>query len=157
MIQFAIFYGEGDGGRLYEAGSGFTDDGVAYQLYAKSDPIFPAGAGGEAIFPAVYLAMTWSAAITLKLTPVVDGIEQTASAVTLQLSARSRRTEVVEVAFMEDLLDQFDQVVGKQFLRGQSFALLLQTTSVAAGDFIVDALDLEYEPVLERHAAEVSS
>lgn len=56
-------------------GSGFTDDGVAYEMVARSDPFAPAGQGGEAIFTALWITTTtYDQPVTLLVTPYIDGV-----------------------------------------------------------------------------------
>jgi hypothetical protein len=146
MSEPIYVLGQGGDNNIYEAGQGFADDGVAYQVRARSDRVAPAGIDGECIFPAVYFAISHTMAVDLTIVPVVDDVEL--DPITLSLEAKSARTlERFEVGLSVPLLDGVGAERGRIAPSGCWFQLLVYDDGLAAGDLIFEQTQVEFEPV----------
>ena len=124
----------------------------------KSVAVAPAGRSGECTFPAVYLTITHTMAVTLRLTPYVDGVAKASKDVVLTTKA-TRTQAVIEVGFAEPLVDGVEQ--GKFYLRGTWFSLQIETLvdagglvpGIATGDLLFEEAAVEYEAVTETRVA----
>lgn len=158
----AVFLGQGNapaGAAILQVGVGVTDRGVAYALLAETARVAPAGPGGEAIFTRLYLALTWSVGVTIRVTPIVDGVDEPACTVELVLPTPSdgrRETDVKQVGLYRPILGR-DGVtpVSSVALRGTWFAARVETVGeVAVGDLIGEGFDVEAEVVSTSRATE---
>jgi hypothetical protein len=87
-----IIVGRSGATKIFQWGSGYVDDATKYELLAKTDPLAPAGAGGECAFHAVYVYVSHEVAVPIVTTVFVDGAQVATKTVTLALpSARKRR------------------------------------------------------------------
>lgn len=146
MSQPLYVFGQGGGNNLYGAGQGFTDDGVAYVVRARSDRVAPAGIDGECIFPAVHLAISHTMAVDLLVVPVLDDVEL--DSITLSLSAKTARTlERFEVGLSVPVLDGLGTERGRASPSGAWFQLLVYDDGLAAGDLIFEQTEIEFEAV----------
>jgi hypothetical protein len=157
MPKPRLFFGERMASRLVEAGAGFTDDSVLYQLLAKSDRGAPAGPDGECVFVACYLTVICYAPVTLKVTPYIDGTAGPAQLVTVAgpgasagpFTEANRRVTTVEVGLSVPYL-----VAGVERLRtyprGTWIAVLVESVfTVGASTYVrVDDLVVEHEVVV---------
>lgn len=75
----------------------FTDAGIAYGFRAVSNRVAPAGAGGECIFPALYVTVTHRVAGAVDVTPWVDGIALERQQISLADPAGIVQTTVYEL------------------------------------------------------------
>lgn len=148
---------------VFKWNDGATDGsngGAGDTIYplAKSVRWAPGGAGGEAIFPRFWIALTYDMTVTLRFTPVVDGIPQDGTGgtddlrQTLALTAGgSRVTERYEFV----LAKQYDSDALRLYLRGCWFQLLIDTTTtLGAGTLIIEQPEIEYEVVRESVEAQ---
>lgn len=89
-----FFLGAGAGGTLHRWGAAPTDDGAPVVVRQETARFAPAGVGGEAIFTALIPVITYTAAATVRFTPIVDDVELTSAAVEVVLTqpANGRRT-----------------------------------------------------------------
>lgn len=146
-----LFLGELGGNRLLEADDGFQDAGAAIPVVLESDPVAPAGPGGEAIFPVLYLVFTATMAVTVTVTPFVDGVAlETQDIVLASQTARTRTHH--ELGLSVPHLESGVEVL-RVAPRGTWFAVRLSTPSLAAGDLILDGVSLEHEVVRESLVA----
>jgi hypothetical protein len=146
MSEPILVFGQGGGNSLYEAGRGFTDDGVAYEFRGRSDRVAPAGIHGECIFPALYLAISHTMAVDLSLVPVVDDVEL--DPITLTLEAKTARTlERFDVGLSIKIEDALGVERGRCAPRGCWFQLLIYDDGLAAGDLIFEQTQVEFEAV----------
>jgi hypothetical protein len=162
--QIRVFHGAGNGSSLWRADSTYLDGAERYQAQAKSVYAAPAGAGGECIFPAVYLTVTHEAGCTIRVTPFLDGVAQDSYDVEVAAVAEVV-TEVYELAFVLRQADSMDPAVtvGATYLRGTFLAVKLVTLvevddalvpGAPQGLFILDGAELEYEVVRESRVAQ---
>lgn len=71
--QLVLTRGAGVPSMLVPGSPDYLDDGVIYEMLARSRPYAPAGAGGEAIFTMLYLVTThYDVSVSLFVTPYVD-------------------------------------------------------------------------------------
>lgn len=149
--RLTVFYGQDGGNGLFKSDDGHQDDGQSYSLVAKSEPLAPAGSDGECTFPAAYLTVIHTMAITLRLTPYVDGVAKTAKDIVL--TTKSDRTlEMFEVGFAE-LHSPSGTERGRFHLRGTWFSLKVESLGLATGDLLLEQAVLEYEVVRETKVA----
>ena len=159
-----LFYGGRDTeASVLEANVGFQDNGADYIPLAKSNPVAPAGASGECIFTNVYVTITHSMAVDIRLTPIVDFVpldgtngqpDERLVFSLPDLTATGRLSERFEMG----LSIPFPLTGTERFrnsLRGAWFQLQSEALApLAAGDLIFDQTELEYEVVRESVVAE---
>lgn len=151
--RLQLFYGQDSGNGLFKDNSGFQDDGINYQARATSDPVAPAGPDGECSFYTLWLAATHTMAVTLRVTPIVDGVAGATVDLTLTTKA-TRTTEVFEVGLK--------LATGSTVLtapRGTWFQAKVETlvggvAAIATGDLLFDLSSLEYS--IERETRQAS-
>lgn len=151
-----LFFGERGGNGVNRVGEGSSDDGTAYDVVVETGDFAPGGEGGEAIYTAFYITVTHTMAVTLRVIPVLDGVEQTAQQKDVALSSEtSRTTKVIEVGLSIPVPDGAGGEAGRCAMRGTRIKCRLETTGgIAAGDLIVDKVEVEHEVVLESVEAE---
>ena len=150
-----LFYGEANGNRLFQADSGHLDVDAAIAVLAESDPISPAGPGGESVFYGLTVVVLHTMAVTIVLTPVVDGVAlETQNIVFTAKGTRTR--EQVELGLSVPLMDAAGPPVerGRCAPRGTWFQVRLSVTAIAAGDLIIEGVALEQEVLSEGIATQ---
>lgn len=153
------FYGQAGGPKVYEGRVGTTDDGTAFGVYAKTRPIQPGDTSGETVFSAFFLAITWTMAAVIRVTPIVDGIaydgtgDTTDERRTITLTAQdTRKSQTFLLPMMRRLLDPVDPdiTISKFFFRGTRVQALIETIGeLGDGDLIFDEVVVEAKPVLD--------
>lgn len=148
------FVGSGEGGGIYLVDEGVDDAGTAIALRAESNAIAPEGVGLDYIFDRVWFTITHAMAVTLRVTPVVDGVALGDASFDIVLGEQA--TETVRV---------FERAIRRPFLRNEvevyRFAprgtwLSLRVESVGAlgtGRLFFDEIELKYDiatPTKER-------
>lgn len=142
-----LFYGEANGNRLFQSDSGHQDVDQAIVVLAESDPVAPAGVGGESIFTGLTCVFLHTMAVTVVVTPIVDGVELETQ--NIVLGSESARTRVqVELGLSIPITSDATER-GRCAPRGTWFQARLSVAAIAAGDLIVEGVALEQEVVQE--------
>src|SRR5574341_267236 len=147
-----LFLGELGGNRLLKADDGFQDASAAIVVRAETVPVAPAGPGGEAIFSALYLVLTATMAVTIQVTPIVDGVALEMQDITLSAQTE-RKTTHHELGLSIPLMEGPTEMA-RFAPRGTWFQARIVVPALAAGDLIIDGVSLEHEVVRESIAAE---
>lgn len=155
-----LFIGRGNGtAALYQFGSAGTDNGGAIAARWQTRPISPFGVGSEAIFTALLPVISYTGSVTLKFTPIIDGVlyDGTAGngvncAVSISLTAPA---DGKQATYRGDLGLSQPYVVGgvekgRNALRGTWIQIDVDVTSVIGNDIngnpgIVDVEGIEIE------------
>lgn len=157
-----LFYGGRDTeASVMETNVGFQDNGADYIPLAKSNAVAPAGASGECEFRNVYITITHSMAVDIRLTPIIDFVPldgtggQPDERLVFSLPALGARlTERFEMG----LSIPFPLVGPERFRnapRGAWFQLQSEALApLAAGDLIFEQVELQFEVLRESLAAE---
>ncbi|HEX5521088.1 MAG TPA: hypothetical protein VFX29_05300, partial [Longimicrobiaceae bacterium] len=140
-VPLTIF---GGAGTLFDFDNGHTDHGEPIRVALQFDPLVPAGAGGEAIFPCAYLTVTSSMEVTLTVTPILDGVAREAERQTIQVPGGTRRT-----THHYEIPLYLAAAFGRFALRGTRLAVRIESPGIAPGDLIFDSVELEHETVRE--------
>jgi len=151
MSRPALIVGAYDDGRVLAVGVGDADDAEPVGCVVESDPAYPAGAGGECSFPAVFVSLSHRPVaagddpyeeVVLVVTPVVDGERGNPVSLTLRLRPEADRSdplrlvnETYEFAF------HIQEGISRVAPRGENFAVRLEWTGYA----IVLGATVEYE------------
>jgi len=157
-IPTLFFGGRDASANVLQSNVGFTDNTVPYVPLLKTNPVAPAGAAGEAIFRNVYLTLTHSMLVDVRVTPIVDFIpldgtngqpdERTIISLP-DLTGTQRLTERFEIG----LSLPFPLTGTERFrnaLRGAWFQVLIEAINgLAAGDLIFEQVELQHEIVRE--------
>lgn len=152
MSQPLLVLGRGGGNDLYQAATGFQDDGVAYQLRGRSDRVAPAGIDGECIFPSVFLAIEHTMAVDLVVVPYLDDVAL--DPITFSLTAKTERTlERFEIGLSVTIEDGLGVDRGKCYPRGTWFELEVYDDGLATGWVSIEEARIEFEVVRESLAA----
>lgn len=156
--RLTTFYGQAGGPRIIQGRKGALDLATAFGLYAKSRTLAPAGVDGEALFCNLYLTLTWTATVALRVTPIVDGIpydgvDATDERKTINLTARAtRKTQTFVIPLTRRLVDPRDSAVTatRFYLRGGRFQMLIESVgALGEGDIILEAAVVEAEPMTD--------
>lgn len=146
-----------DDGALYQADRTPEDGGLPYVPLLQTNPIAPAGRGGECLFRNLYLVMTWDTCVDVLVTPIIDGRRYEEQAVLISLenegSLVTRRFEIP----LWTLLDTGNPLpvpeaaaaatVGQ---RGTAYACEIKTVGpLPCGTLTFEGIELEYEEVRE--------
>lgn len=159
MSEVAIYAGQGNGPKLYGLFSTNKDDATDYTLRLENADFYPAGMGNEAIFPVCWLMLSWTMAVTVRVTPILDGVvydgtgDTTDERLTFAVTAQTdRKTQTFEIPLTRPLLDSVDGVteIGRLAMRGERIRLRVETTGAlgTTGDLIVEGCLLEHEAVV---------
>lgn len=149
-----VFLGQGGGDALFSLFDGGDDDGVAFPVVARTGPLV---ADPEAVWTAVYAAITAAGDATFRLTPIVDdtpydGVSASDERLYIYItgSTGDRVSREYLLPTTKPLLDTIDPSVelARFFQRGVRFALLLEMVGAAPdADVILDRFEVEFEPV----------
>ena len=137
----------GSAGTIYRYDYGTTDGGEPIQLLIRTEEFFPAGAAGEGLFTEVYLHVTNLNAVTLHVTPIVDGLAR--DPIPLILPAR---TEPAQDVYEISLADAVTENLVEQLLyglRGTMIAFKVTCANAADGFLRVHAINLRTEVLRE--------
>lgn len=132
----------------------FLDRGVYYyNLYAKTNKYAPAGAGGEAMFPTIYVTVTHYTQGEIYVTPIVDGVALERQKVVLPAVA-AKTTKVYEYAVSMPVTIAA-QEVARVYGRGTWLQVLVETVNGAGsvGRVIIEQVEAEYEVVRESKSS----
>lgn len=144
----AAFAGE-TGNRIIRLDSGHQDLGGVLDFELETGAVAPAGVNGDCGFEGVRLVFTWklAAAVTITVTPILDGEAIVAAAQTVDLPvSASERSEPFELIFRRK------SAGGYRFqCQGTWFALRIEGTK-ADGEIFVDPAVLLYEVLTPSHA-----
>lgn len=145
-----LFFGEANGNRLFQADTGHQDVDQAIAVLAESDPISPARPGGESVFYGLTVVVLHTMAVTIVVTPIVDGVALETQNIVLTTKA-TRTREQVELGLSVPIMDAEDPPVerGRCAPRGTWFQVRLSVTAIATGDLIIEGVALEQEVVSE--------
>jgi len=145
MSTSRVFFGDYQGNRILLTGSGATDAGEAIDVRAEPNAIAPAGAGGEALFVALYFVLSHSMPAEITITPVLDGVALPDCARRITLSAQPQRvTTEHEVPLLRSYL-RGGVERSRQYLRGVWLTYQVSTPDgLGAGDLLIAATELEH-------------
>ena len=160
-IPTLFFGGRDTEASVIEANVGFQDNGVDYIPLATSNAVAPAGASGECEFRNVYITITHSMEVDIRLTPIVDFVPfdgtggQPDERLVFSLPPLGARlTERFEMG----LSLPFPLAGPTRFRnapRGAWFQLQAEALApLAAGDLIFEQVELQFEVVRESLVAE---
>lgn len=139
-----------------------SNGGAGDTIYPRAESVrwAPGGVGGEAIFTRMWIALTYDmAAVTLRFTPILDGVPQDGTGGTTDLRQTlaltavpgTRKTERYEFT----LYIPYDSDAVRLALRGCWFQLLVDTTTtLGVGTLIIEQPEIEYEIVRESVEAQ---
>ncbi len=147
-----LFYGEANGNRLLEADTGYQDVDTAIAVLAESDPIAPAGPGGESVFYGLTVVVLHTMAVTIVLTPIIDGVALETQNIVLTTKATRTREQIelgLSIPIMHAAVER-----GRCAPRGTWFQVRLSVTAIATGDLIIEGVALEQEVVSEGIATQ---
>ncbi len=150
-----LFFGQGGGNNLYRSDDTAADDaGAGFDMLATTNRVAPAGAGGEAIFTVLWLALTYTMAVTVRVTPYVDGVALDSQQIALAAQAE-RTTKRWKVGLSVPLFDALLNEVARFAPRGVWFQAKVESTGgLATGDLIVEGVEIEHEVVRASQKAE---
>lgn len=143
---------------VLRVGQTFLDDGVCYELLARTRRTAPAGAGGECIFTNLYVATThFGSDVTLYLTAIVDGVRMQTQALVLLAADGSveGETTVHELSLMEPYMVATVERL-RHAPRGTWFEVEIAVRcgeEVVPAALIADEIEVEFEIVRESMQA----
>ncbi len=148
----ALFAGQASEPILMRIGSGYTDDGEPYEMYGLSDPVAPAGEGGEVMFTLLYVTTRrYDSDVSFWFTPIIDGVAQSTQRLDLAASASDQgefETHEIGLSILHSGVVPF-----RYAPRGTWFQLLVETRYDSDGGTaaaqIIESVELEFEVVRE--------
>lgn len=161
--------GHGALARLYRFGEASDDAGTPVAGRFETNRIAPAGIGGEAIFTALVLSVVHTAAVTVRMTPIVDDVvydgvsaPDAVIEVTLPQPLSGARTWYRKEFGLSQPWVVGGTDRGRFALRGTWLQLRIEledlgvTINDALGEAIYEGCDLEWAAVAETADAEPS-
>lgn len=151
----SLFLGESGGGRLLQADQGSHDDGVP--VYARLETVAAGpGVGGEAIFPALYLALTHDVDATIDITPILSGMNDDGTPFERELEVQQilvaataeRMTVQHQLGLSEPYLVDGEEM-GRWAPRGNQFRARVVALVHSQGDLVFEGIGVEMEVVTE--------
>lgn len=161
-----VYFGLGGGSALWRVNVGYLDGptsdgadppvytgGAAYHATLASCRIAPSGPRQNTVFASLLLVVTHDMAVTVRMTPILDGVPYdgtggtTDERRTINLTAKDDLTVEkfllpLEIPLMVDAVER-----GRYAMRGTWFQARVETTgALAAGTLIFEAAVLEHEP-----------
>lgn len=158
MLTPVLFVTRGGGvPALLRVGSGYTDDGLVYDLLARTRRIAPAGPEGEAVFYAISLATThFDANVTLWITPYVDNVALPTQRLDLLAASPLGTVTTHEIGLSVAYLDDAMVEIYRAAPRGTWLDVEVKTdhaVSGAAAKQIAVQASVEWEAVRESRVA----
>lgn len=130
-----------------------ADDSSPVQMRGETDAVAPAGVGGECTFDKVTLTFTHSMAVTLRITPILDGEPLTSEARNVTLPAwPARKSTAIEFVLSRGFMENGVEVL-RYALRGCWFAVRIDSGPLGAGDLLIEPGTLEYTVVTESRSS----
>jgi hypothetical protein len=159
MSAPALFFGQRGGPKVLRCNQGASDDGRPIIFRVQPAEVAPAGPHGECAFLNLYLTITHSMEVPVRVIPILDGLRLDDEITNINLPAPPspglRVTTPYEVALSRAAFG-FDgiSVIGRVALRGSFFSFLAYTPEgLAAGALIIESAELEYEVLRESREA----
>lgn len=162
MITPHIIIGRAGTPVLLEVGVGYDDDGTDYEMLATSQPIAPAGPGGECIFTLLYLTTRhYSSDVSVWITPIVDRTELATQRLDLTGVLNSKgELQTHEIGLSIPYIVATVERL-RYAPRGTWFSVRIETkygdnevgAAPAPAQQIVESVELEYEVVRESQVA----
>lgn len=143
-MQPHLLLGQGGGNALYLVDAAAADDaGTVFDILATTNRVAPAGAGGDVLFRTLWVAVTYTMAVILKFTPILDGAALESQTVTLAVQS-VRKVQRFRLGLSKKNLDTYGVEVSRTGARGAFLQVKVETSGgCAAGDLIVDGLEVE--------------
>lgn len=142
-----FFFGGANRNDLLKFGEVHEDAGEPITGRALHRAVAPQGAAAEALFVAARVTITYETEFQVTFTPVLDGEEITAEAVsTTRQAPAEQTTETFEVSFNRSVSGGT-----RQGLRGTWIRTLVEVVeTLSAGGYVsIDGIEYEWEPVRE--------
>jgi hypothetical protein len=149
-----VFLGQRGGPKVFEIDAATTDDGRPIVFRISPRDVFPAGIDGEVCYSRLFLAVTHSAEVTLRVIPMLDGELLPGESQTFTLPAPpATTTAAVEISLGLSGTRPDGTVFGRFDLRGTHFSFILDTPAGRpAGELTISAAAVEVEIVRESRA-----
>lgn len=158
MLTPEIFVGKASEPALLQVGDSYLDDGVKYELIARTRRVALAGAGGEAIYTSLYMATThYDQNVSLWVTPFVDGVALAAQRIDLiGVPGSKGESKTHELGLSEPyLVAAVEQL--RTAPRGTWFEVQVETryqsAALTPAKQVVDGIEVEHEIVRESMVA----
>lgn len=143
------YLGQDGGAGIYELDRGHQDAGAAYEILAESRPLAAAGPDADCLIDRLYVALTFNMCVTLRVTPIVDEVDQESFDITCAVAPGERRRSRV---FERELTVERNGY--RTGLRGTWFSVRIESIGgLGAGDLILDAVSAHFhveQPTKER-------
>jgi hypothetical protein len=138
------------GGALHEYGRTYGDGDALYTLRSRTMEVAPAGAGGAAMFTAVWLVLTFDIPFRIRVTPILDGVEIWDESVDIENAAilPRRETHIFEMGLsLSSVRDGME--VGRYAMMGKWFQVEISMPCPVGqeGTLIFETIELEYEVI----------
>jgi hypothetical protein len=155
MAKPRLYFGLRGAAALVEGGVGFRDNGVAYNLLAKTARLAPGGPAGECIFTALYLTVVHFANVAFTVTPIIDEVAQPSQELQFigldplggPFTEAHRKVETVELGLsVPYVYGGIEQL--RTYPRGTWIEVLVQTALGIPTFLRIDELEVEHEVVV---------
>lgn len=155
--------------RYWQAAPITTDGGIPFDFRYRINPWQPSAQGGENVFARAHVAVSWSMAAVLRLTPTIDG---SSAAVTLpdgstlemvpitftlpqQSGSLQRQQEIFPVPLIRRQVRD-GREISRWYLRGERLGFTVESTGpLGVGELMLEGIELETQPVRKADYAEV--
>jgi len=162
----------GDAGPAYFKTAEVTSDGEeTFAFVFRTNPWQPSEQGGENLFYWAFVAVAWSMAGTIRVTPTVDGeaITNTMADGTVVATVRptfeldqqegslQRKNRIFPIPLVQEY-SKSGTVFTRTALRGERLQLLIESTSpLGVGELLLNGIEVSYESVRKAEYATVDS
>jgi hypothetical protein len=146
-----IFYlGEEGANGVYRFDAGYEDAATPVEAIVVPNWVAPGGIAADVLFSTLYLTLTWSTQVTVRVTPMLNGRRLDAEAVELELLPNDPPvTRTFEIQLSEAVLDN-DIEVTRTGLRGTWFTFEIRTVGLlGCADLFFEGAELEYTVLRE--------
>lgn len=125
----SAFAGSASDGSVWLLNSGNDDAGLDIPVRVQSNPVAPAGANADCTFDRLFVTLTWSIGVTLRVTPIVDGdkLEDAQFDIVLDRPYGIRRQSQVFEKILRLTAIINGEPAFKYVPRGTWFAVLIET------------------------------
>lgn len=150
---------QGVAGPQYFITSNVTaDGGEEFDFRWVSNPYQPAGQGGENLFSWAFIAMSWSMAALMRVTPIVDGMTddlelpngrlvRTVRSTFLldqQDGSLQRKTQVFAIPLVRRLVTGAGAGVTRFYMRGERLQLAIESTGpLGVGELMLEGMAVD--------------
>jgi hypothetical protein len=154
------------GALIWELADGADDGGSDYDVFAISNPLSPGNGTRVSVFRTAIVTLTWTMAVTLRFTPLVDEDEETIARIggsvqtlpieiTLAAPTGGRVTRSFRIPLLRLILGPADEELSRNAVVGTRLRLQIESVGgLGLGDLIFDGVAIEHDESPDQKRSE---